>query len=96
MADFIAAFNKNGVICHSQSTTMKKSFSSFVFTGLITISLASYIYLSTTAASSPVGNMDASAQSIETAEAAEREALFPNISLIKKVLNITKMVIPRD
>jgi hypothetical protein len=75
----------------------KSSFTSLVLTSLTAISLVCYLYLSTTA-SNENGTMARTSQMAGT-EAEEEQTetmLLPDISLVKKLLNVTKIVLPRD
>jgi hypothetical protein len=75
----------------------KSSFTSLVLTSLTAISLVCYIYLSTTA-SNPNETI-ARAKQITGTELGEEQSetiLLPDLSLVKKLLNVTKIVLPRD
>ena len=72
---------------------MKKSaFTSIILSGLTASSLACYIFLSVAASSAD----DAAIGQMETTEKAEQKVLLPDVSLAKRLLNITKIVMPRD
>ncbi|MCC6726775.1 MAG: hypothetical protein IT258_19895 [Saprospiraceae bacterium] len=74
---------------------MKKTYSTLMLIGLMTLSLASYTYLSTTA-SHEIENDLALKPSTELEEQANEKVVLPDIGLVKKLLNITKIVLPRD
>ncbi len=75
----------------------KSSFTSLVLTSLTVISLVCYLYLITTA-SNTNGTIARAKQVAETElrEEQSEAVLFPDISLVKKLLNVTKIVLPRD
>ena len=68
---------------------MKKvSFRSVLMTLLIAASLSSYLFLQSIEIS------EADIQAIESYEEEQEKAAFPEIELMKKVLKITKTIIP--
>jgi hypothetical protein len=75
----------------------KSSFTSLVLTGLTAISLVCYLYLNTAAsnANETVSRANHIAET-ELEQAPSETILLPDISLVKKLLNVTKIVLPRD
>lgn len=74
----------------------KSSFSTFLLVSLTVLSLASYIYLSTAASDSIDNRLAKQESAIEMEEQEVKKVLLPDVSLVKKLINITKIVLPRD
>jgi hypothetical protein len=74
----------------------KSSFSTFLLGSLTVLSLASYLYLSTVASDSIDNRFVKKEPSIEMEEEEVKKVLLPDVSLVKKLINITKIVLPRD
>lgn len=73
---------------------MKKTlFSNFVLPSLVVLSLASYIFLSTAAGDTDLAQQNTSTE-LEDQEA--KKVVLPDVTLAKKLINITKIVMPRD
>lgn len=75
---------------------MKKvNIQSIVWAFLIAASISSYTYLSFQAYG-PQGVCNASTHKLEKIEEQEVKVILPDIALVKKILNVTKIVIPKD
>ncbi|MBK8564784.1 MAG: hypothetical protein IPN76_15970 [Saprospiraceae bacterium] len=74
----------------------KSSFSTFLLPSLAVLSLASYIFLSTAAASPVDSRFAKQGPAIEMEEQADKKVLLPDVTLVKRLINITKIVLPRD
>ncbi len=92
-------FKQKGVICPLQFAPMKNntSFTSFLLPGLAALSLFCYIHLHYVAYQT-TGHCPSSL-AVETLSAEEEQSpdiLLPDIALVKRIVNITKIVLPKD
>lgn len=76
---------------------MKKSASSiFLLSGLAALSLASYLFLATVPADVEGSGFANQKEGTELEGEAPRKVVLPDVALAKRLINITKIVLPRD